>query len=282
MIITVTGASGFIGKQVISCLLQHNCEHTIIATSRDPEKAATCPWFNKVEYVPCDLRSDIDYFNILHKPDCLIHLAWSGLPSYMQNFHYEENLPADYRFIQSMLEHGLKRVFISGTCFEYGLQSGCLDETTVTAPVTCYGFAKDTLRRMLEFLFSSYPQSSLCWGRLFYMYGPGQSQSSFISLLRKAVVNKEPEFKMSGGEQLRDFLPVEKVAAMITNIATDTGANGIYNICSGKPRSLLSLAEEIIAQNNSNIRLNRGYYPYPDYEPMAFWGNNSKWRARYE
>ena len=25
-----------------------------------------------------------------------------------------------------------------------------------------------------------------------------------------------------------------------------------------------------------NIQLNLGYYPYADYEPMSFWGNNKK------
>ena len=31
-----------------------------------------------------------------------------------------------------------------------------------------------------------------------------------------------------------------------------------------------------IKENGWSIRLNLGFYPYPDYEPMAFWGNPQK------
>jgi len=31
-----------------------------------------------------------------------------------------------------------------------------------------------------------------------------------------------------------------------------------------------------IAERQADIQLNLGYYPYPDYEPMAFWGNRKR------
>ena len=36
------------------------------------------------------------------------------------------------------------------------------------------------------------------------------------------------------------------------------------------------LAEEVVARHGSSISLNLGMYPYPDYEPMAFWGDRAK------
>jgi len=47
---------------------------------------------------------------------------------------------------------------------------------------------------------------------------------------------------------------------------------GIVNICSGKPKSVRSLVEQWVSENDWNIQLELGYYPYPDYEPMEFWG----------
>ena len=47
------------------------------------------------------------------------------------------------------------------------------------------------------------------------------------------------------------------------------------NICSGAPISIRRLVEEWIKNNNWDIELNLGYYPYPDYEPMSFWGDKS-------
>ena len=47
---------------------------------------------------------------------------------------------------------------------------------------------------------------------------------------------------------------------------------GAVNICSGKPISVRRLVEQWLDENNYKIELNLGHYPYPDYEPMAFWG----------
>ena len=96
--------------------------------------------------------------------------------------------------------------------------------------------------------------------------------SSLLAQLETAVANNEKVFNMSRGEQLRDYLPVELMAKKIVSYALDNNLNGIVNCCSGKPISVKRLVEDYVKNNNYNIELNFGYYPYPDYESMAFWG----------
>ena len=88
----------------------------------------------------------------------LIHLAWGGLPNYRSLHHVETELPAQYRFLRGLVEAGLQSLVVAGTCFEYGMQSGPLDEEQPTRPETPYGFAKDTLRRELQGLVPVEPQ----------------------------------------------------------------------------------------------------------------------------
>jgi hypothetical protein len=38
----------------------------------------------------------------------------------------------------------------------------------------------------------------------------------------------------------------------------------------------LPSVREYLKQVGGKIELNLGYYPYPDYEPMEFWGENTK------
>jgi len=45
-------------------------------------------------------------------------------------------------------------------------------------------------------------------------------------------------------------------------------------VCSGKPISVHNLVKTWLKENNWSIELNLGYYPYPNYEPMDFWGSN--------
>ena len=274
MRVLVTGATGFIGNHVVRELLKQG--HQVIATSKNSEKARMVEWFSQAQYIPYDLNvGQENLFQFFQEPEVVIHLAWEGLPDYKELFHFERNLFTNYRFLKTLLEGGLKSLTVTGTCLEYGLQNGCLSEDTPTQPTTPYGLAKDTLRKFLEQSQQKY-YFSFKWLRLFYMYGEGQSEKSLLSQLDAAVLKGEGRFNMSGGEQLRDYLPVEKVAEYIIKVAMQSKVNGIINCCSGAPISIRKLVEDYLSRKQTGTHLNLGYYPYPGYEPMAFWGDKEK------
>lgn len=226
--------------------------------------------------VTLDLKAGAGHvFRLADEPDALIHLAWSGLPNYKSEHHVDEELPSQYRFLEGLIRDGLKNLLVTGTCLEYGLQSGALSEDQGTRPITQYGIAKDSLRKQLETLKTSVP-FQLSWARLFYMYGEGQSPNSLLPQLRSAVARGDKTFNMSGGEQLRDYLPVTEVARILVALAMNGRDNGIVNVCSGHPISVRALVEGWIEENGWSIALNPGHYPYPEYEPMAFWGDRQK------
>ena len=81
---------------------------------------------------------------------------------------------------------------------------------------------------------------------------------------------------MSGGEQLRYYLPAAEVAQHLVALALGGADCGIVNLCSGRPTSVRALVEGWIAQNRWAITPALGHYPYPDHEPMAFWGDRRK------
>jgi dTDP-6-deoxy-L-talose 4-dehydrogenase (NAD+) len=270
MKILVTGAAGFIGNYVILELLKNNIE--VLAVDRDIEKARNKVWFDKVKFFAMDIN-DIkdDVFDEIKNADKLIHLAWQGLPNYKELFHFEENLMIQYNFLKKIITAGVKDILVSGTCFEYGMREGPLSVDMPSDPQNAYALAKDTLRKFLQLLQSQIP-FNLKWVRLFYTYGIGQSGKSILSQLQQALDNNDEVFNMSGGEQLRDYLPVEKVAEKIVAYSLNNNLNGIMNCSSGYPISIRSLVERYLRENNKHIKLNLGYYPYPDYEPMSFWG----------
>ena len=268
MKIAVTGASGFIGRHVLTDLLEHGVE--IVAVTRDAARLAELS--KAVRIVEMDIaRPPSDCFEQMGRPDVLIHLAWDGLPNYKSLHHFETELPRQYHFLKLMIEGGLPSLLVTGTCFEYGMQSGALSAAMPTKPANPYGYAKDALRQQLELLRSIKPYK-LTWGRLFYMYGEGQPSTSLYPKLREAVLRGDKVFNMSGGEQLRDYLPVEEIARQIVQLALAQRDIGAVNVCSGKPISVRRLVEQWLYENNWKIELNLGHYPYPDYEPMAFWG----------
>ena len=272
MKILVTGATGFVGKHVIKELLKY--EHDIIAAGRT--NSADLP--RKINTIKLDLDNmdpNKNYFSETGEPDLLIHLAWQGLPNYKEKFHIEKNLPSHSGFLKNIVDNGLQNLVVTGTCFEYGMKEGCLSEDIESDPQNPYAAAKDELRKFLEQL-QAEKYYNLKWLRLFYIYGKGQNPNSLLSQLESALEKGETTFNMSGGEQLRDYLPIEKVAEYIVTIALQNKINGIINCCSGVPVKVKTLVENYLKEKNKKIELNLGYYPYPHYEPLAFWGDNTK------
>lgn len=275
MKVLVTGATGFIGNYVIAELLKRNI--SVIATSTNHAIASEKWWYPYVTYVEHKIvaNSTENLFKKFQQPDLVIHLAWGALSNFKSEEHITEVLPAHFDFLKNLIEHGLKDLTCIGTCLEYGMREGELKEDMPCEPHIAYPIAKDKLRKQIEDLKTKYP-ISVKWVRLFYMYGYGQTPKSILPLLDKAIDNQETEFNMSLGEQIRDYLSVNEVSENIVIFAIQQEIDGIINCCSNKPISIKQLVTDHLKKKNKNIKLNLGYYPYTDYEPMSFWGNNDK------
>ena len=269
MKVVVTGASGFIGTYVLTELNKKDVE--IIAISRT-QKNNTLLKLQNVNWINLDIaKPPKDCFNFIGRPDCLINLAWDGLPNYRSDHHINKELPSQYNFLSNLIYDGLDSLISVGTCFEYGMQSGELSVNHSTNPDNEYAIAKDTLHNKIRELSKLYPIKFI-WARLFYIYGVGQAENSLYPSLRRAIERGDKTFKMSSGMQVRDFLPVEEVASAIVDLVFNKEVEEVVNICSGKPISVIELVEKWLKENDWEIELALGEYKYPDYEPYAFWG----------
>jgi nucleoside-diphosphate-sugar epimerase len=277
MRIAVTGASGFIGKHLIREILKS--DHDVVAISR--HKDSLGEFLGSIDIIELDLKDVCaDIYNKLGKPEALIHLAWGGLPNYKSESHLEE-LPMHSEFLELMIKNGLQLLMVTGTCFEYGMQSGCLSETDIAKPSNPYGLAKNELRKKIEELRPNY-SFKFIWPRLFYTYGSGQATTSIYAHLQQSVLDGKRVFNMSGGSQIRDYLAIELIAKKLLDLVNLKKDIGIVNVCSGTPKSLKSVVDDWKRVNGWDIELNLGYYPYSDYEPMEFWGSDLKYKLLFE
>lgn len=266
MKLLLTGATGFIGRHVLTRLAgRADVELTLL--SRQPVAS--------VRTVIGSIEDDRLDWAALGSPDTVLDLAWGGLPNYRSPHHFEE-LHRHSLFLRRLAHAGVSRIVCAGTCYEYGMQQGCLTEDLPTDPANAYGLAKDSLRRQLELDRSD---AALTWARFFYLYGEGQAPTSLYSQVQGAIARRDPEFRMSGGEQLRDFLPIGAAADHLVMLALGRELSGIYNICSGEPVSVRRLVETWFAEGGHMPKLVLGHYPYPDWEPFAFWGSAAKLAA---
>jgi dTDP-6-deoxy-L-talose 4-dehydrogenase (NAD+) len=278
MKIAITGATGFIGQHVRKQLKEST--HEILLVTRDAKKITPLGRNERVLIADISEARD-DWYQYLDSPDALLHLAWGGLPNYLDNYHLDVELPLQVKFLTNLVSNGLSKLVVTGTCYEYGIASGALTEIEDTTPVTPYGIAKDRLRRLLSDL-KSKADFELTWARIFYTYGTGQSELSIYSQLTFAVANGDAEFKIGSGTQILDFISVERVAEILNFLVTKNSNIGIVNVGSGNPQSVLQFVQAQIHAMGAQIIPLLGVISDRKYEPNAFWSDNKKLNKEIE
>ena len=275
MKVALTGGTGFIGQHVRKFLAKS--EHDVLLVVREQAKIGELGANEK--FVTAKISEDrSDWFDYLGRPDAVLHLAWGGLPNYLDSYHVEVELPLQIKFLSKVVSSGLRKLVVTGTCYEYGLTSGALVESQETNPNTPYGIAKDSLRKEL-FKIQLRQNFELTWARIFYPYGDGQSEISIYSQLRAAMLNGDQLFKMGSGKQVLDFISAEKVASTLVSLSTRCAGVGVVNIGSGEPQSVLDFVQSQIRALGAQIEPLVGALPDRNFESQAFWADSSKLRS---
>jgi nucleoside-diphosphate-sugar epimerase len=272
MRIAILGGTGYIGSRLCSSLSIEG--HEIICISRKL-KNINIQHLDRFQFIEYDIfnnSTDINLFDYFNKPDIVIDAAWSNLDDYSSDLHIEKTLKAHYESIDNLISNGLQNLTILGTCAEYGLQEGELNEKVETFPLTNYAKAKDIYRKKV-FKLKDINKFKLQWPRLFYFYGLNQPRNAIFSQL---MSSNHGTFNMSCGEQVRDYLPIDKLIAYLCKIATSEYEIGIINVCSGDSLSLKETVDRWVQTYNLSVDINLCFYDYSDYEPFSFWGSVSK------
>lgn len=267
--IIVTGATGFIGRHLVNALLKEN--YNVIVLVRDLKKLNKIKNLNNIKIIEYDIDNPHQKIN-LPPQSTLIHCAWGNVRNINDMVHIEKHFINNFLFLKNIINLGVKNIIVTGTCFEYGLQYGGVSAMDITKPNTPYAIAKDFLHKSLRVLQDEF-KFNLIWARIFYTYGDGQDKNSVISLFDSALKEGDLKFNMSFGEQLFDYLPIEKIANYL--VALIKHQNGVINICSGEPISLRRLLEKRMKEKGKNIELNLGVYDYRKNDALAIWGSKT-------
>ncbi|MGH6761884.1 MAG: NAD-dependent epimerase/dehydratase family protein [Phyllobacterium sp.] len=270
----VTGGCGYVGRHVADALL--NKGHEVVIVSRSSEKQAT-----KAQYLQMDiLEAGEGVFELLDRPDVLIHLAWEDGFNHSSRVHLD-NLPKHISFLRNMLAGGLKHIVGVGTMHEIGFHVGPVFETTPTFPQHAYGVAKNHLRLVQSLLCKEYHAIDH-WIRCFYIYGDDHLNNSIFAKLLRAEAEGKSEFPLNTGELLYDFIDVTKLGELIADVSQQRDVTGIINCCTGNPISLRTMVLRFIDENKLKITPVWGAFPLRAYDSRAIWGDVGKLELVHE
>lgn len=278
MHILVTGGTGFIGRAVIRAALAQKHRVTALVRSLDKAKSLLPQDNPDLTFLAVN---DLSGFDAATAPsyDRLIHLAWAEVGKYTDPGNLTLNLQPQFEFLSKVATAGLRDITVAGTCLEYGMVDGAAQEDAAVKPVTFYGLAKSTLYQMLLLAGGQYPDLRLKWARFFYVYGLGQRPQSLLSQLLAAIERKDAQFNMSQGDQVRDFIHIDTIAHNLLAIAVQQEQTGVINLGNGVGVRVIDFVNRIRDIKGSEIVVNRGFYPYPVYEPFSFFADIKKLKA---
>jgi UDP-glucuronate decarboxylase len=241
--ILITGSSGFIGRHAVAELARRGYEIQVYSMRH------------------FDLREIPKLYDVISRfrPTHLAHFAWFG--EHGKVWNSRENLhcaDASERLFRAFIENGGQHVFFAGSCAEYDWKHEILsEEKTSTDSVSVYGESKNSLREYIFNLARNRPVK-IAWGRIFFVYGPGEHQDRLAPSILLPLLRNEPA-TVRFGNHVRDFLHVEDVARAVVHLL-DKDFHGPVNIASGQPITLADFGKKLakIAGRESLLKIEYG------------------------
>ena len=248
----ITGASGFVGSNLIRKLIDDNNELTILIRENSdlwrindllPKIQTIKTDFSNYEKLE-KLISDVD-------PNFVYHLgAYGGYPfqtSIQKIAHV--NIINTINLFESLSKcNNLKLIINFGSSSEYGPKSNPMNENDEAIPTTPYGISKLTQTKFAKF-YSENMNLLIVTLRLFSVFGPFEEPGRLIFDIMTSII-KGKTIELSSPFPRRDFVYVSDVIEAIETITTAKNIVGdIFNIGSGVMHSVEDVVNIAICSN---------------------------------
>ena len=277
--ILITGASGFVGKHLLDKLI--NTSNRIACIDLIFNQAFIEKYGDKVQLFTGNILDRSFVAKCIHdfSPDYVFHLAGSkNRTNSLSEFKssHEINYLGTLNLFEALLKtQNLRLVTILGTIDEYGYSVTPFREDSYELPNSAYGLSKLSATKLALIFYHQFNLPVVVL-RPSIAYGPDQGEEMFIPALIKTLLKQEP-FKMTEGNQLRDFIYLDDLVDALIKLINCNGLNGsILNIASGNSVMIKDIALKIAEIMDSREKLKIGEVPYRSSEIMDYLVDISK------
>lgn len=247
MKILITGASGFVGNNLVQRLLKENHQLTVMSTGSENEFPKEIHQ-NKKHKILYYSFGGIDW-KYINNQDAVIHLsANNDTRCQDENEMMRTNYFGPIQLFTKAARNGCTNFVYASSTAVYGNEPApYIEDVTLEKPLNVYGESKKQFDKF-AMKFAEERSVKVIGLRYCNVYGPGESHkgkrmSMIGQILRKMMSGKKPTLFYSG-KQKRDWVYVEDVVdANILSLASNK--SNIYNIGTGVAVSFNELVYEI-------------------------------------
>ena len=272
--ILITGASGFLGTNLISRLSR---EKKLEIYGLIKKKTNKILIKKNVKYICSDITKTKKKIDINF--EYVINLAGN-----INHKDKVETLNAHYKGVKNLLKiinYKRNKLFIQiGSSLEYGQKKSPQKENFTCRPISYYGKAKLLATKYIQKKMKKYLIL-----RPYQIYGPHQKNNRLIPIIIDGCL-KNKSFACTEGKQYRDFLYIDDFSELILKILkTKKNKNGIYNVGFGSPiqvKSMINFIKKKIKKGKPlfgkiKMRKEEMKYAYPDIRKVK---KNYKWKPK--
>jgi ADP-L-glycero-D-manno-heptose 6-epimerase len=245
--IVLTGGAGFIGSCFLAQLNAAGRSDVLIVDSL----GSGTKWKNLVDRTYIDIVSKEDFREImalggLEDVEAVVHLgACSATTETNADYLYDNNYLYSIDVAEFAFEQNARFIYASSAATYGSGDRGYSDTTTDLRPLNMYGYSKHLFDQWIR----REGMEGACVGlKFFNVFGPNEyHKGSMASLVSKAVPeiqskgrvslfkSNDPEF--NDGGQMRDFIYVKDVCAVLQALLQRTDVTGILNLGTGTART---------------------------------------------
>jgi len=272
-VILLTGATGYLGSNILPRLLDAGYEVIVLKRSFS-NTTRIAAYLEKITYYDIDT---IEYARIFeeHTIDTILHCAT----------HYGRKDKGPLQTVEANLLLPLQLLELGR---QYGIKHFINTDTILDKRINSYSLSK---RQFKDWLLS-YKNEMVCVNiALEHFYGPGDDDTKFVSYIVRSLLNNVAYIDLTKGEQTRDFVYIDDVvAAFMFVLQHMTTWNNNFHYFEIGTNSAVSIKELVLLikkySKNSNTKLNFGALPYRDNEVMSCVADTSAinrlgWNAQY-
>ena len=279
--VLVTGATGFIGAQLVAQLVSIGASVAIVY--RDSSKldrlANLLPQLVAIE---ADLEDWMAVKNAVQiiRPQFVFHLGARVNVSrdpHMSRAMMQTNLNGTMHLLLALEGVDYQCFVNSGTCEEYGDNPVPFHESQVVNPVSPYSASKAAATVFCKMLHKTV-NSPIVTVRPFLTFGPNQNLDRLLpQAIMAALQNRN--LPMTGGQQTREFNYVTDIVDGYLRAAIYPAALGeTINLGNGQPHTLREVVRLIYRLTESKGEPKFGEMPYRTGEAFEFYCDNTKAR----
>jgi len=262
--IILTGATGYIGRKLLSRLLERGHSVSVVVREKSPRLSSLPADIEKIFY-------DGTFNSLLDgmkdkESGLVIHVASLFLtqhkPEDIGNL-IDSNIKFPCHILEAMLACGLTEIINTGTSWQH-YENGDYN------PVNLYAASKQAFLDMLKFYQEAHQFKAITL-ELFDTFGPDDERKKLFHLLQE-VAKTGKTLKMSPGQQLLDIVYIDDVLNAYEIAIKQSGKLvGTFTVASGQLHNLQEIVAIYSRISHKKLNIEFSALPYRLREVMKPW-----------